>query len=395
MVVPRFIQVHSLHSYSGVLLNRDDTGESKKMMYGDAVRTRVSSQCLKRHWRSADDPYAIENIDPDLQAVRTRDIVSLRVIQPLRESGEHSVELLDAVDGAFNLGVYGPSGVDRRSRQTLLLGRPEVEFLQAQAAAICEAHPDDPEEAAKASTVLFSARRDNPERANFRAFRENTVLPGGLTAALFGRMVTSDVAASIEASVHVAHSLTTHREESESDYFSSVDDLWNAKNEGAASSFIGDSELTSGVFYGYLVVDVPGLVSNSTGCATSEWLGADRELAATVAHNLVRLIATVSPGGKRGATAPYAYADLILIEAGNFQPRSLATAFRTEMPAGVVEAAKTLGDRLSKLDASYGSEEVRRFLSLEDVKIPGAQRLNLPDLAAWTADVVRAGEVAP
>ena len=65
------------------------------------------------------------------------------------------------------------------------------------------------------------------------------------------------------------------------------------------------------------------------------------------------------------------------------------------MPVGVVAAANTLGDRLSKLDASYGSEEVRRFLSLEDVKIPGSQRLNLPDLAAWTADVVRAGEVAP
>ena len=283
MVVPRFIQVHSLHSYSGVLLNRDDTGESKKMMYGDAVRTRVSSQCLKRHWRSADDPYAIENIDPDLQAVRTRDIVSLRVIQPLRGSGEHSVELLDAVEGAFNLGVYGPSGVDRRSRQSLLLGRPEVKFLQAQAAAICEAHPDDPKDAVKASATLFSTGRDNPERENLRAFRENTVLPGGLAAALFGRMVTSDVAASIEASVHVAHSLTTHREESESDYFSSVDDLWNSEDEGGgAASFIGDSELTSGVFYGYLVVDVPGLVSNSTGCATSEWMGADRELAAAV-----------------------------------------------------------------------------------------------------------------
>ena len=39
-------------------------------------------------------------------------------------------------------------------------------------------------------------------------------------------------------------------------------------------------ELTAGLFYGYVVVDVPGLVSNLEGCdAKAEWEGADRTLA--------------------------------------------------------------------------------------------------------------------
>ena len=348
MVTAKFLQISTLHSYSSVLLNRDDTGAAKKIPFGGSIRTRTSSQSLKWHWRNADDPSAIENIDPRLQSVRTRDVVALRVIKPLRESEAYSEELLNAVEKAFHVGVHGKSGADERSRQSLLLGRPEVEFLQEQAASICDAHLDDPEGAAKAAQLLFSNSRDNPQRENLRALKEATVLPGGLAAALFGRMVTSDFVANIEAPIHVAHSLTTHPEESESDYFSSIDDLWVAEDVGFSSSYIGDSELTSGIFYGYVVIDVPGLVSNATGCPRSEWLEADRELPAISVENLVKLIATVSPGAKRGATAPYSYADLVLIEAGDHQPRSLATAFRTTMATGVVEAINILGDRLAQ-----------------------------------------------
>ena len=58
-------------------------------------------------------------------------------------------------------------------------------------------------------------------------------------------------------------------------------------------------ELTAGLFYGYVVVDVPGLVSNLTGCDTGTWESADKDLAGKVVDHLVHLIATVSPGAKR------------------------------------------------------------------------------------------------
>ena len=63
------------------------------------------------------------------------------------------------------------------------------------------------------------------EGRNFRAFREQAALPAGLEGALFGRMVTSDPGANIDAAIHVAHAFTVHGEESESDYFSVVDEL--------------------------------------------------------------------------------------------------------------------------------------------------------------------------
>ena len=58
MSLPRFIQIHTLHTYPAALLNRDDAGLAKRLPYGGAVRTRISSQCLKRHWRVADDAFA-------------------------------------------------------------------------------------------------------------------------------------------------------------------------------------------------------------------------------------------------------------------------------------------------------------------------------------------------
>ena len=63
MIRPRFLQIHTLTSYTAALLNRDDSGLAKRLPYGNALRTRVSSQCLKRHWRIAEDPHALREID--------------------------------------------------------------------------------------------------------------------------------------------------------------------------------------------------------------------------------------------------------------------------------------------------------------------------------------------
>ena len=388
MSTPRFLQIHTLHSYPAALLNRDDSGLAKRMPFGGAVRTRISSQCLKRHWRTAQDDFAMHNIPGAEAALRSRNIVERRVMQPLRDDGGLAVDVLNAVETAFNVGVYGSSGGSETGRQPLLLGLPEVEHLQQKAAEICAAHPDDADAAKKAADDLFTTRRG--EGRNFAAFRDAATLPGGLEGALFGRMVTSDPGANIDAAVHVAHAFTVHAEESESDYFSVVDDL-QRDDEDAGAAHIGDMELTAGLFYGYVVVNMPELVSNIAGCEAADWQNADRALAAKVVEHLTHLIATVSPGAKLGSTAPYACADLMLIEAGNRQPRSLANAFRSPAGAQTDAAVKALCDYLTKLDAAYGTRESRRFMAVEACEIPQAERLNMDDLAGWAAGIVSGG----
>ncbi|MFN8984843.1 MAG: type I-E CRISPR-associated protein Cas7/Cse4/CasC, partial [Burkholderiales bacterium] len=50
----RFVQLHVLTSYPPSNLNRDDTGRPKTAVIGDCTRLRVSSQSLKRAWRTSE-----------------------------------------------------------------------------------------------------------------------------------------------------------------------------------------------------------------------------------------------------------------------------------------------------------------------------------------------------
>ena len=368
----RFLQIHTLHSYSATLLNRDDAGHAKRMNYGGKTRTRISSQCLKRHWRMADSSDALDRIDGAVAAVRSRETVTRRVIQPLRDRYDSSV--VDSIEGAFQVAVYGEKGHSKSNRQPLLLGEPEIAYLAGEAQRLAEAHASDPAAADKAAKAWIK-----DSKANLKALRDATTLPGGLVSALFGRMVTSDPEANIDAAVHVAHAFTVHAQESEPDYFTVVDDLAHAEDDPGADH-IGETELTSGIFYGYVVVDRSMLVDN---------LGGDEALAGTVTERLVHLIATISPGAKLGSTAPYGYASWILIEAGDRQPRSLAEAFRQPCRPTMQKAEETVRDHVARVDEAFGADERRRWMSVSGgAVVPNGERMSLPELATWAGEQI-------
>lgn len=372
MSAARFLQIHTLSSYPATLLNRDDSGLAKRLPFGDATRTRISSQCLKRHWRTVEDQWALKNIGQPM-AVRSREIPERRLLAQLEAEDVSSPEVRKAVSDAFAVQLYGKNAAkDFSSRQALLLGNPEIDFLLDKARTIARAAKDA--KAADADVAeLFKS-----QRANLSALRQRGVMEAGLEAALFGRMVTSDPDANTDAPIHVAHAFTVHREESESDYFTVVDDLTRAAGEpGTAGLF--NTELTAGLFYGYVVIDIPLLVAN---------VGDDPVLAGKVTEHLVHLIATVSPGAKKGSTAPYAWADLIFIEADNRQPRTLANAFRTPVKASIAAATVSLVEYVGKVDDAYGLTSSRRHTSVEPVAIPASTAVPLSGLAAWARDTV-------
>lgn len=385
MPEPKFIQIHTLHSYSAALLNRDDSGLAKRLPYGGAMRTRVSSQCLKRHWRMAEGAYSLHDIPGAEEAVRSRELVTKRLRAPLE--GEIAADVLDAIEAPFQIAVYGKDAAKGKSnRQPLLFGEPELRFLAEKFAEIARSASDA--DTARKAAEEFA--KDKIFQETMKAMRAGAALPGGLTSALFGRMVTSDTHANIDAPVHVAHAFTVHAEESESDYFSVVDDL---SGDDPGADHIGETELTSGLFYGYVVLDLPGLVSNLTGCHRRDWLAADRAMAAEVAARMLHLIAEISPGAKLGSTAPYGYATTLLVEAGDRQPRSLAEAFRSPVAAEAALAERAMADHLGALDENYATGEARRFMSLRnEATFPAAERCSLPEVANWLREIVATGD---
>ena len=218
-------------------------------------------------------------------------------------------------------------------------------------------------------------------------------LHAGLDAAMFGRMTTGDTLSRCDAAIHVAHAFTVHQGFSETDYFTVLDDL--APQAGAASGYISSTELTTGVFYGYVVVDVPLLLSNIEGCSRADWQTADSVLAAEVVRRLVHLMAKVSPGAKKGSTAPYAHAHLMMVESGDEQPRSLANAFLEPVSSNgnlLDESCRSLAKHLAAYDEMYGRSTERRLAAMHPPQglvelVHGASGLS--ELATWSASRVR------
>jgi CRISPR system Cascade subunit CasC len=392
MSLPRFIQLSTLTTFSASLLNRDDSGLAKRLPFGSCTRTRVSSQCLKRHWRLADDPFALYRAADGLErAVRSRRIFSDLIELPLIEEGLDRTAVEKASDELQGW-LYGGKDSDkdggkkkkkaeadgeaRVRSEVVVLGEPEIRFLREKVRERIAAVPSTPKKWWKGQVKDLTA----------------LTYGAGLDAALFGRFVSGEAAARVSAAVHVAHAFTVHAEASETDYFTAVDDL-----QELGSGHINATELATGIFYCYVVIDVPQLVSNLCGLPAADWLKADRAAAAAVVRNFTHLVCTVSPGAKLGSTAPYARAWLALAEAGESQPRSLADAFlspvamRGDMRRG---AALALANFVAGYDDMYG-QETDRYLAclpqLEDIAVGGAQRLSLPDVAETLARRVREG----
>ena len=210
------------------------------------------------------------------------------------------------------------------------------------------------EEAGEHVEELF---KDKAERGNFKAFRESQQMPAGIIGAMFGRMMTSDTSANIDAAVHVAHAFTTHGEEKEIDYFTAMEDLSTGE---PGAGHIGDTEINSGIYYSYVCIDVATLVSNTTGCPIEGWLDQDREIAAETTANLTGLIATVSPGAKKGSTAPFGYAKAMLVEAGDRQPRSLSAAYREASAPQFGDAIAKLNKEVRRTDEIYGGSRSQK-----------------------------------
>ncbi len=396
----RFIQIHSLTSYPATLLNRDDAGFAKRMPFGGTIRTRISSQCLKRHWRTYEGVNGFAEVQAP-SSVRSRESFERFVVGPLVEEGiavdvaRAAAQLIaDKLLGseakrekAEKKGVRKKKGGSEdeadapaervKTAQVTVLGRPELDYLCQLARDAISAAKGDP---SKVGDAIDTRMKNEKElKKNIQALLPGS-LEAGLGAALFGRMVTGDVLARTDAAIHVAHAMTVHQQMTESDYFSAIDDLIREEGE-QESGHINASELTSGVYYGYVVVDVNGLISN---------LGDNAQLARDVVRRLVHMVATVSPGAKKGSTAPYAYSHLVLVEAGKAQPRTLSNAFLTPVrdSADIIPGAyRALAGHLADLDAMYGKAEDRRHAGLQT----GDQfegKMTLAALAEWTGSCI-------
>lgn len=327
----RFIQLHALTAYPPANLNRDDTGRPKTALLGDALRLRVSSQSLKRAWRTSDVFEA--TVGEQHLGTRTK-LLGVELHQRLLQGG-----VADKAARAWARAIAGQFGKLKADKRTESDDDLQIEQL---------AHLSPAEHAAAHALATACA-----ERASEPTAEELKLLTRPRTAvdiAMFGRMLADTPAFNMEAAVQVAHAITVHKAAVEDDYFSAVDDL-NQGLEDKGAGHIGERGYGAGLFYLYLCINRELLQAN---------LGGDAALTAQALKALVHAVTQVAPTGMQNSFGSRARASFLLAEKGSQQPRTLVQAFLKPIkPYGdhdmLALAVAALNQRRENFDKVYGA----------------------------------------
>jgi CRISPR system Cascade subunit CasC len=315
----RFVQLHLLVSYPPANLNRDDSGQPKTARMGGSERLRVSSQSLKRAWRTSE---LFQQALGGSVGTRTKRL-GREAFKALVDAG---IGEKQATDWAGKIAaVYGAVKKDEPL---------EIEQL---------VHVS-PEERATLDALVqtLAGEKRAPTEEELDALLHTQA---AVDIAMFGRMLASKTQYNGEAAVQVAHAIGVHTSAIEDDYFTAVDDL-NKDDSGAAH--IGESGFAAAVFYEYLCIDRDLLRRN---------LGGDEVLTKKALRALVEAAAKVGPSGKQNSFASRAYAHFALVEKGPQQPRSLSLAFVRPVAGSdyIGEATAALQIVRDNMDKVYGS----------------------------------------
>jgi CRISPR system Cascade subunit CasC len=323
--VADFVQLHVLTAYAPANLNRDDTGRPKSAVFGGVTRLRISSQSVKRAWRTS--AVFAEKLENHL-ADRTK-----RLGKDLREHLEergmaHEAALKTARSIA---GLFGKLNDEKDDNP---------EFIEQ----LAFVSPEERATAFGLADRALAGEKIEPKAVDVLLDRDSAA-----DIAMFGRMLADNPGFNREAAVQVAHAITTHRAVAEDDYYTAVDDLKDsAEGDDAGAGFVGVQEFGSGVFYQYLCVDRGLLLKN---------LADNRAVRDAAIKALVEAAATVAPRGKQASFASRAYALYALAEKGPQQPRSLAAAFLRPVDGGNLgeESQKKLIEFRQALERAYGA----------------------------------------
>ena len=320
-----FLQLHFLTAYGPSNLNRDDTGRPKSVTFGGTPRLRVSSQSLKRAWRTSE---VFKTTLEDNLADRTQRLGQDLYDHLKNEGVEEDRALAIARQVA---GVFGKIRGEKEKNPTFI---EQLAFISPEERA-----------AAFAQAGRIAAGEDMGEPKDADLLRQTDT---AADIAMFGRMLADAPKFNREAAVQVAHALTTHRAIADDDYYTAVDDLKSrAEQEDAGAGFIGVQEFGAGVFYLYVCVDRDLLSRNLDG---------NRAVRDAALGALVEAAATVSPTGKQASFASRARAIYALGEKGSAQPRSLAAAFLKPVSGQDQgrQSIEALEQFRGRLDSAYG-----------------------------------------
>jgi CRISPR system Cascade subunit CasC len=349
------LDLHVLQTVPPSNLNRDDTGSPKTAVYGGTRRARVSSQAWKRATRKAFD----ELLDSGELGVRTKRVAEL-LAQRIQER--------DASVAERDAWTLAAETVQVATGSTIAVPKRKAE------AAKKKGEPEPPPES---SYLLFLSARQLDglaelavegqgdikaffkDAANKKRAKQIADTRHSVDIALFGRMVADGADINVDAAAQVAHALSVHPVENESDYYTAVDDE-NEKADETGAGMIGVIEFNSATLYRYAALDVDRLRENlGQGMRADEPVTEPlRRAVEAFVHGFVASV----PTGKINTFGNHTLPDAVIVKLRTSRPISFVGAFEEPVPAAsdtghVAAACAKLADYIPGVERAYDAEE--------------------------------------
>lgn len=334
------IEIHMLKSFPPTNLNRDETGSPKTCYFGGAQRGRISSQSIKHAWRRN----SIFSKMPI--GIRTRYLPEL-IAEELKKRGVSEEYIIIARKKASKFGTKDKSNnsdkkegkensaVEKETNQIMFFSKADIDAI----------------------VNLFEAeikKAGSPKKFEESVDWKNELKkcrPITLDMALFGRMITDDSFKDVEASMQVAHAISTHTVNQESDFFTAVDDLQKRYGQDEGSAMIGDIDYSSCCYYFYASLDTDQLMENIKDSEEVKAVIPD------ILPVLIESMAYTNPSGKQNSFAGHSYPALICIEKKKKKvPISYVNSFEKPVYSNagyILPSIKKIVEAINKLDNCY------------------------------------------
>ncbi len=318
------IEVHMLKNFPATNLNRDETGAPKTCYFGGCQRGRISSQCLKRCWRMSDEFALLGslgirscNIPAEVEKNLLKDGVSKEMAAAAKDKLKDILKK-DEKGATGKKNAVKDSDDDNDSKDEITENEDRQFNKNEFKTQILYYSPDDLKALTEATEQEIKVCGDieSFSKAKVKEIKEiMRSMPGRaltLDIALFGRMVTSDIFLNVESAIQVAHAVSTHAVNLESDYFTAVDDLLTGQinDDGSigGSAMIGDADYDSCCYYLYASLDMDNLRDNLKN--SQEALAK----APLLVPALIRAMALSNPSGKQNTFAGNVFSDAVMVE---------------------------------------------------------------------------------
>jgi CRISPR system Cascade subunit CasC len=396
----KFISIHTVRSLGINNCNRDDMGRPKTAYINGTERARISSQCLKRHFRMS------EPFDGSNRSTRTKQMgdkwITPYLSQHLSEELVHSwLKRLLSVYGK----VVEKDGVSEMG-QIVLITTEEKALLDVCMETIVRIHTQgvssspnalemsiqkvleipEPQEKLKKPKKPKKGKENGIEEGESSEDSDNSdneevETEGGaqkkylkkvakilqpfllgnstcsLDAALWGRRLAEAPEYNITAACQVAHTFTLDAVKIGTDYFTAVDDLNTTDQQG--SGHLGEASFTSGVYLSQVLINTDVLLSNLKG---------DVAAMTKALQRMVEVIITVTPSGKQATMLNQNFSQYLVIEKSDHQLISYGNYVSTPPIRGNItaevmkEVALRFRNTLAEHDACYPSLKIERLV---------------------------------